>query len=265
MALTAAMLGVISYSRICKMNFNKLLILLLIIIFGCNKPEKSDSFKGDSFVLGQWQTTNKNWPHWIMFDSSNNYYRWSFNEQVPEMADAKYVVADSIITFTYTPLEFSPDFGIEEITDSLKFKHTDQNSLTILPLDSGIMPTYIYKRAEFKGPRYADVYIFFLTKTEADSLENDKNIEPREPNYKNLEKTFYVLEHSFINRHLIDSSVIVTRDGTTYNKFELGGYGVIYFTNDSTYIRRGIPNQAEFEKEIDAFFPFVNRVPLSEK
>lgn len=243
------------------MNFSKALILLSIINFGCNKPEKPESFNSDSFVLGQWQTTNKNWPHWVMFDSLNNYYRWSFNEEVPEMAEAKYVVEDSIITFTYPPLEFSLQFGNEEITDSLKFQRIDKNTFTILPFDSGIMPTYIYERAEFKGPRYADIYIYFLTKKEADSLANDKSIEPIEPNHKNLEETFSVLEHSFINRHLIDSSVIVTRDGTTYNKFDLGGYGVIYFTNDSTYVRRGIPNQTEFEKEIDAFFPFVNRVP----
>ncbi|MEO9477237.1 MAG: hypothetical protein ABJG41_16950 [Cyclobacteriaceae bacterium] len=237
------------------MNLNKLPILLLIIIFGCTEQEKSDSF-----IIGQWQTTNKNAPHWVKFDSLNNYYRWSFNEEPPEKPGAKYILQDSVITFIYPPLNIHPPMGNEDITSQLKFKLIDQNSFTILPLDSGLMPTYIYERAQFEGPRYAEIYILCLTDEEADSMQD------RVPNYQASEDSlfadaFYLLEHSWINYQFMDSTYVITKDGSTYNKFDLDGYGIIYFTNDSTYLRRGFPERQKFQTEIDSFFHFVNRIP----
>jgi hypothetical protein len=235
------------------------LISLLLLFCCCSQQSNETTFQGNSNVIGQWQTNDKNWPHWIEFDSLNNYYRWSFDEERPQQPEAKYVVEDSIITFTYPPPKIHPPMGDDSITSKLKFNLIDQNSFTILPLDSGIMSTYIYERAEFESPRYAEIYIFRLTNSEADSLRNDI------PNYQASEDSiltdaFYLLEHSWINYQLVDSTIVTLVDGSTYNKFDLGGYGVIYFTNDSTYIRKGFPERQKFQAEIDSFFRFVNRI-----
>ncbi|UXP31470.1 hypothetical protein N6H18_14045 [Reichenbachiella agarivorans] len=184
-----------------------------------------------------------------MFDSLNNFYRWSFNEQIPSQPTAKFVATDSTIKFIYPPDSVEQELILQ----------IESNELTILPPDDRIMSTYVYQRDSFSNPRFAEIYIFRLTDTEADSLRGDI------PNYHTAEDSifedaFYLLEHSWINYQLVDSTFVTLKDGSIYNKFDLGGYGVIYFTNDSTYIRMGFPERQKFQAEIDSFFHFVNRI-----
>jgi len=248
------------YCRNLPMNLIKKYIFILLISFSCSQQTNEPTFQGNSNVIGQWHTNDKNWPHWVMFDSLNNYYRWSFDEEIPVTPEAKYVVEDSTITFTYPPLNIHPPMGDDDsIVSQLKFKHINQNSFTILPPDDRIMSTYVYRRDSFVNPIFAEIYIFRLTVKEADSvIRVIPNYQAAEDSI--IEDAFYLLEHSLINYQLVDSMIITLKNGSTYNKLDLGGYGVIYFTNDSTYIRKGFPERQKFQAEIDSFFHFVNRI-----
>ncbi|MEP1096058.1 MAG: hypothetical protein ABJG78_13170 [Cyclobacteriaceae bacterium] len=232
----------------------------IILVFSCESPKQEEAytFEGDGQLVGQWYAKNKDWPHWIEFDSLNNYYRWSFDETKPTEPEASFLVKDTIITLNYPA-----QLGLDEYQQQFILKTLDDGGFTILPFE-GMMATYVYKRDTFIKPTYADIYIFALTKREADSLlriGRDDLLKYRSSNDTIFADAFYLLEHSWINYHHIDSTFVVTKDGTTYDKFELGGSGVIYFTNDSTYIRSGFPLRDEFQVEIDSFFHFVNRIP----
>ncbi|WP_258104486.1 hypothetical protein [Marinoscillum sp. MHG1-6] len=232
------------------MKLIKKSIFILLVSFGCSQQPNEPTFHGNSNVIGQWHTNDKNWPHWLMFDSLNNFYRWSFNEQIPSEPTAKFIATDSTIKFIYPPDSVEQEFILQVF---------EYNKLTILPPDDRIMSTYIYQRDSFSSPRFAEIYILRLTETEADSLQEAI------PNYQAAEDSifedaFYLLEHSWINYQLVDSTSVTLKNGTSFNKFDFGGYGIIYFTNDSTYIREGFPERSQFQAEIDSFFHFVNRI-----
>jgi hypothetical protein len=230
---------------------NKIKLIFLLLLFcRCSKQSTEPTFQGNSKVIGQWHTNDKNWPHWLMFDSLNNFYRWSFNEQMPAEPTAKFVATDSTIRFIYPP---------DSVEQELLLQLLETNKLTILPPDDRIMSTYIYQRDSFVTLTFAEIYIFRLTDEEADSLPDDiPNYQAKEDSI--FEDAFYLLEHSWINYQFVDSTLIALKDGSTHNRLDLGGYGVIYFTNDSTYIREGFPDRPQFQAEIDSFFHFVNRV-----
>lgn len=233
-----------------KEQFAYLLLIILVWTTGCESKTESENrndIKG-SFVVGQWYTDNKAYPHWIEFDSNNQYFRWSFDEEKPAEPTATFNLIDSVIIFDY-PEEYKRADFIDSI---------DENTLTILPM-AGTMSTFIYQRDTFIGSQYADIHIFYLNELEVDSLVQagiDRAKEQRDLNFNKLEELFYELEYSFAKGYYVDSTHIITRDSLVYDKFEIGGYGVIYSRNDSTYIRRGIPNRKEFHEEIRIFFPY---------
>ncbi len=248
------------------MNLLKKFLVLLLLPFGCSQQPNEPTFQGDPFVIGQWETKHKGWPHWIMFDSMNNYYRWSFNEEMPKIPEAKFEVLDSIITFKSPPLKIFPPTSYDSITHQMIFKRIDGNSFQLLHLvDSGrkiiqSSPEYIYERDEYTGPLHAEVYIYFLTEVEKDSLINSGISEAQnewDTNMKNFEELIYAFEYSLIPSFHVDSSYIITKD-SAYNKFAVGNYGVIYYRNDSTWIRTGIPTYQQLQYEFARFFPFVN-------
>lgn len=236
----------------------KKFIFILLVSLGCSQQPNEPTFQGDPFVIGQWETKHKGWPHWIMFDSMNNYYRWSFNEEMPKIPEAKFIVIDTIITFKYPPTKYEND----STTYQMKLHQIDENSFQFLHLDTGIVspPEYKYERSEYTGPLYAEVYIYFLTEAEKDSLVNFGIPEAQnewDSNMKNFKELIYAFEYSLIPSFNVDSSNIITRD-TVYNKFTIGNYGVIYYRNDSTWIRKGIPTYQQLKSEFERFFPFVN-------
>ncbi len=193
-----------------------------------------------------------------MFDSSNNYYRWSFNEEMPITPEAKFIVLDSIITFKYHPTKHEND----STSYQMKFHQIDDSSFQFLHLDTGIIspPEYKYERSEYNGPLHAEVYIYFLTEAEKDSLVNSGISEAQnewDTNMKNFEELIYAFEYSLVPSFHVDSSYIITRD-SAYDKFTIGNYGVIYYRNDSTLIRTGIPTHQQLQYEFERFFPFVN-------
>ncbi|MCV9386182.1 hypothetical protein [Reichenbachiella ulvae] len=128
---------VLGYCRKLQMNLIKISIFILLVSFGCSQQPNEPTFQGNSNVIGQWHTNDKNWPHWLMFDSLNNFYRWSFNEQIPSVPTAKFVATDSIIKFIYPP---------DSVEQELILQVFESNKLMILPTDDRIMSTYIYQR-----------------------------------------------------------------------------------------------------------------------
>ncbi|MEQ8546285.1 MAG: hypothetical protein RIC03_00150 [Cyclobacteriaceae bacterium] len=202
-----------------------------------------------------------------MFDSLNNFYRWGFNEEMPTIPEAKFIVHDTIITFKYPPTyRIHPPTSYDSVTHQMKLKRIGENSFQLLHLvDSGLTivqssPEYIYERSEYKGSCFAEVYIYYLTEKEKDSLVNSGISEAQnewDTNMRNFEELIYAFEYSLIPSFHVDSSYIVTRD-TVYDKFTIGNYGVIYYRNDSTWIRTSIPTYQQLESEFKKFFPFVN-------
>lgn len=232
-----------------KLQFSYFLIVLVWTI--CCEPKTESKNPNDvkgTCVVGQWYTDNKAYPHWIEFDSNNHYFRWSFDEEKPAEPTATFKLIDSVIIFDY-PEDYKSAYFIDSI---------EQNALTILPM-VGTKPTFFYQRDTFIRPQFADIYIFYLKESEVDSIMEigiDEAKEQKELNYNNLQEIFYELEYSFAKGYHVNSTHVITRDSSVYNKFKFGGYGVIYSRNDSTYIRRGIPNRKEFHEEIRSFFPY---------
>lgn len=240
--------------------YSYIYLFLIIGNLGCdnstnlgNQIEEKES----SFLIGQWYTDDDRSPHWIMFDSLSNYYRWSFNEEVPRIPTAKYTLVDSLIYFEYPelkglPLPDTTGFDVPLFIDSISI-----NTFSILPI-KGEMPTFIYKRDTFDGPQYVELYFFYLNEEEVDSLADlDQNniLRQYDKALKNLNDINLALEHSSVGITVDDSRYITMRDKKIYDKFDYGGFGIIFFRNDSTYVHRGIPTKEDFFKTADDFFP----------
>jgi hypothetical protein len=233
------------------------LFVLVVWVTSCqnnSKPDRDPDMRKTDFLIGQWYTEDYRNPHWIMFDSTGHYYRWSFDEEKPSVPDAKYRIQDSIINLEYKEMEELPEkdgFDVDLIIDSIS-----PNSFRLLPVE-GEITIYEYERDFFVNPKYMDVYFFFLRMDEVDSLNatGNENLKRKYENYfQNLKGISREMEYSQVNTNYINSRFIYTRDSTRYDKFNYGGFGVIYYRNDSTYVRSGIPPKETFFQEAESFF-----------
>ena len=237
-------------------------LFLLIGNFGCNdKTESSRQVekKQSSFLVGQWYTDDNRYPHWVMFDSTSNYYRWSFDEEIPTTPTAQYTIDDSLIYFEYPdfPRLSLPQSDIASINIPSLIDSINPYSFRILPIE-GESPVFIYERDTFNGPQYVDLYFFYLNKQEVESLDVASNNSVRKQYkeaFKNLKDIHIALEYSLANITVNDTRFITLRDSGRYDKFDYGGFGVIFHRNDSTYVHIGIPTKEDFFKRADDFFP----------